>query len=248
MKIIKKIKSIPKKTLVYGCIVGILAITTVVMTVVAASIALKHDIDENNGDSSAVDVFNGLNDVSDTEPLETVDLTGINGLSYVSRGDGTCYIAGMGSCTISELVIPNVSPTGDTVTKINDGAFAGCKGLLTVTVPDTVKSIGTGVFRGCDSLVSINVDSDNPVYCSVGGVLFSKDKTVLICYPMNRAGSSYLLSTGVKAISAYAFEGALNLNKLLYEGDMKKFQSIDILMGNEILERISITCNYVPAK
>jgi len=225
-----------------------LAITTVIMTVVAASFALKQDINDEKKDTEALDVFNKIDDDIDTNEKQTEDLTGVNGLSYISRGDGTCYIAGMGSCTVSELVIPTVSPTGDKVTKINDGAFSGCVNLLTITIPDTVKSIGTGVFRGCDSLVSINVDSDNSVYCSVGGVLFSKDKTVLICYPMNRAGSSYLLSTDVKAISSYAFEGAINLNKLLYEGDIKKFQSIDILMGNDILERLSITCNYVPAK
>ncbi len=247
MKIIEKIKTVPKRSLLYGCIIAGLAITTVVMTVIAASLALKQDIEDNTKDTNALDVFNRIDDV-DTEAKQTEDLTGVNGLSYISRGDGTCYIAGMGSCTVSELVIPEVSPTGDTVTKINDGAFSGCASLLTVTIPHTVKSIGTGVFRGCDSLVSINVDSDNSVYCSVGGVLFSKDKTVLICYPMNRAGSSYLLSSDVKAISSYAFEGAINLNKLLYEGDIKKFQSIDILIGNDILDRLSITCNYVPAK
>ena len=65
---------------------------------------------------------------------------------------------------------------------------------------------------------------------------------------MSRQGSSYLLSTGVKAVAAFAFEGVCNLEKLLYQGNIAKFQEIDILMGNDILNTMAITCNYIPAK
>ena len=170
------------------------------------------------------------------------------GLKYISKGDGTCYIIGIGSCTKAELEIPEISPSGDKVTKIYDNAFANCEQLVSVYIPKTVKTIGTGAFRGCKNLVAINVSDENEVYCSVGSVLFSKDKTVLVCYPMNRQGGNYLLSTGVKAISAYAFEGAVNLKKILYEGNIAKFQGIDILIGNDILNTLPITCNYVSSK
>ena len=115
---------------------------------------------------------------------------------------------------------------------------------MTVSIPATVKTIGTGAFRGCGGLSFISVDALNPAFCSVDGVLYSKDKSVLICYPQSRSGSRYLLPTSVKTVSAYAFENVLNLTGILYEGSIVKFQSIDVLAGNEKFSSLSITCNY----
>lgn len=50
---------------------------------------------------------------------------------------------------VTNLVIPN------TVTKINDYAFSGCKSLKSVKIPDSVKSIGNYAFRYCDNLTSV---------------------------------------------------------------------------------------------
>lgn len=256
MKFIEKLKSIPKKKLITVCVLVALIIATVV---IAFAIANRSD---DSGDTApggdktggnSVSVFKSENTQdsakdSTKDTAEPIDVSGINGLVYVSKGDGTCSIKGIGSCLETELKIPAYSPSGDMVTKIEDSAFANCANILTVTIPATVKSIGTGVFRGCAALVAINVDTENTVYSSVGGVLLSKDKTVLVCFPMNRPGASYLLSTEIKAVAAYAFEGAVNLRNLLYEGSISDYQKIDFLMGNGILDSIAITCNYVAAK
>ena len=245
-----KLKEVPKQKIAVICVLVLILISTVAFAVAVADKASapksESTGDTVNEEGDSVGVFKPSDDISDT-PV-TLDLSGTAGLDYISRGDGTCYIAGIGTCTLTELEIPSVSPSGDRVTKIYDNAFSDCTQLLTVTVPSSVKAIGTGVFRGCENLVAINVDTDNSAYCSVGGVLFSKDKTVLVCYPMNRTGESYLLSTDVKAISAFAFEEATNLKRLLFEGNIASFQRIDILMGNGVLDKVSITCNYVALK
>lgn len=254
MKVIEKIKSIPKKKLIIIGILLVLIITTAVITLTAASMKDSAEADTGGGgksDSSSVSVFKSSEkDTSKNtgDTVEPIDMSGTNGLTYISKGDGTCSIKNIGSCLITELSIPAYSPSGDVVTRIDDGAFANCTELVTVTVPATVKTVGTGVFRGCSSLVSINVDTENSVYSSVGGVLFSKDKSILVCFPMNRPGANYLLSTEVKAVAAYAFEGAQNLKNLLYEGSISDFQKIDFLMGNGIIDETPITCNYVSAK
>lgn len=259
MKLIQKIKSIPKKRLI---IISLLVILLAATVIISLAIAARSDgkAESNDGgrsDTNSVSVFKSNNSNSEStsntsrspsDTVEPINLNGINGLEYVSLGNGTCYIAGIGTCKETELKLPAYSPSGDSVVKISDSAFADCTELLTVTVPSTVKTIGTGAFRGCSSLVAINVDTENSVYCSVGGVLLSKDKSVLVCFPMNRPGSSYLLSTDVKAVAAYAFEGAINLKNLLYEGSISDFQKIEFLMGNGIIDSIAITCNYVAAK
>ena len=254
MKVLEKIKSIPKKKLIIIGILIVLIITTVVIGLTAASTKSSTPSDDGGGgksDSGSVSVFK--NNTQDTdkdkdETVEPLDLSGVNGLTYISKGDGTCSIKNIGSCLNTELNIPAYSPSGDIVTKIDDGAFSNCTELVTVTIPATVKTVGMGAFRGCSSLVSINVDTENSVYSSVGGVLLSKDKSILVCFPMNRPGANYLLSTEVKAVAAYAFEGAKNLKNLLYEGSISDFQKIDFLMGNGILDETAITCNYVSAK
>ncbi len=253
MELITKIKKIPKKKLALVCVLVVLVIATVCIALVAAKSRNEPTADGGGGQApdtnNSVNVFNptgGEEATSDT--VEPIDKSGVAGLNYVSLGNGTCYIDGMGTCTQTELSIPAYSPHGDKVIKISDSAFANCNKLLSVSIPSTVKTIGTGVFRGCSSLVAINVDTENTVYCSVGGVLLTKDKTVLVCLPMSRPGVNYLLHRDTKAIAAYALEGAINLQSILYEGKIADFQEIEILMGNGILDTLTITCNYVSAK
>lgn len=58
---------------------------------------------------------------------------------------------------------------------------------------------------GWHNLKEINVDPDNAVYSSVDGVMYNKDKTVLIQVPMAREGSSYTVPEGVSDIGYNAF-------------------------------------------
>lgn len=97
-------------------------------------------------------------------------------------------------------------PSG--VTTIGSEAFANCKSLTTINIPRSVITIGESVFSGCSVLSSITVDADNAIYASdESGVLFSKDKTELICYPVGKSVSTYAIPSGVKVIGNSAFEG-----------------------------------------
>jgi len=58
--------------------------------------------------------------------------------------------------TVGELVIPCVLD-GKTVRCIGGGAFSGCKGLTSVTIPPGVAFIGEGAFRGCSELKSVTI-------------------------------------------------------------------------------------------
>ena len=43
------------------------------------------------------------------------------------------------------------------VTKIGDGAFSGCIGLTSISIPRTVTQIGNGAFSGCTNLTSVTI-------------------------------------------------------------------------------------------
>lgn len=252
--LLERLKTVPKKTLILMGLLVLLSISTLLMSAVVVKQATNRPPSSIDDEAGSVGAFNDSGGSSsqkkedDTVEKIELDLTDVYGLDFVSRGDGTCYIAGIGTCTKTELEIPSVSPAGDKVTKISELAFENCKELVSISIPASVRAIGTGAFRGCEKLVAILVSNDNEVYSSVSGVLFSKDKSVLICYPMNRAGQNYYLNSRVTAIGAYAFEGAINLRQILYAGSIADFSSINVLTGNDILDSIAITCNYSGGK
>lgn len=105
----------------------------------------------------------------------------------------------------SAYTIPN------SVTSIEDGAFASCYSLISITIPNSVTSIGAGAFDQCESLTSINVASDNNFYSDKNGVLFNKEKTELIQYPGGKTESAYTVPNSVISIGDGAFASCYKL-------------------------------------
>ena len=110
--------------------------------------------------------------------------------------------------SLTSITIPN------SVTSIGDSAFKDCTSLTSITIPNSVTSIGNDVFNGCISLTSINVDSNNEKYMSDNGVLYTKDKKILIKYPGKKEGTEYLILQGVESIEDYAFYRCTSLTNI----------------------------------
>ena len=230
----------PKLKIVIIAVACLLVLTTIL--VVVACVNARSD------DEKTVDAFvEKTNSNSEATTITPSEPTIYDHLIFEANSDG-CTLVAVSNFPDTILSIPEKCPHGDSVTEIGDYAFEGCSKLLEINLPATVKSIGNGSFVGCSSLVAINVDSSNPKFCSVGGVLFSRDRTKLICYPAAKVGTRYLLSTNVKEIAPYAFDGVSNLKAILYEGSTAKYQSIEIGSGNRIFTSLPVTCNYSGAK
>ncbi len=103
------------------------------------------------------------------------------------------------ACNLTAISIPQ------SVTSIGDGAFDFCKILTSINIPSSVTSIGERAFSFCDRLVAIFVDDNNQNYCSINGVLFSKDKKIVLCYPAGKREANYTIHEGVTDIGEYAF-------------------------------------------
>ncbi len=109
------------------------------------------------------------------------------------------------------------------VTHIDIGAFSGCTSLERVVLPSTLQQIGERAFHncalkeifipaqvrsisfdssflGCNKLERIIVDENNPYFSSIDGVLFNKDKTILLFYPFGRTAQEYDVPDGVETV------------------------------------------------
>ncbi|MBQ7580682.1 MAG: leucine-rich repeat protein, partial [Clostridia bacterium] len=76
-------------------------------------------------------------------------------------------------------------------------------------------SIGSSAFEYCKSLTSITVDKNNENYCSDEfGVLYNKDKTELIQYPIGNARTSFTIPDSLTSIGYEAFEGCTGLTSI----------------------------------
>jgi hypothetical protein len=96
------------------------------------------------------------------------------------------------------------------VTYIGDSAFEGCVNIPGITVSAGVSNIGKRAFTDCTSLSGISVDAANTNYCSIDGVLFSKDQAILMQCPGAVAGAFAIPGT-VQRIDEAAFYGCQEL-------------------------------------
>ena len=110
---------------------------------------------------------------------------------------------------------------------INSCAFQRCSKLQTIEIPAGVTSISSKVFESCASLTAINVAAENTAYSSDNGVLYNKDKTILVKCPDTLTTVEILSTT--KEIGYYAFSGgkitAITLPGSVTEIDSYAFSS-----------------------
>ena len=111
--------------------------------------------------------------------------------------------------SLSYVVFPK------TIQTIGNYGFSGCSSLPSVDIPETVEFIGFGAFSDCVSLKAINVAKSNPQYCSIDGVLFSKDATITVDMPDGAETDAYVVPEGVKVIASSAFASCRRLKSIV---------------------------------
>ena len=96
--------------------------------------------------------------------------------------------------------------------------IGGLDHLSTFKIPKGVKKIGSedegyGVGLCINAnLENIEVDDDNEYFSSVDGVLYNKDKSVLISCPHKK--TTVVIPDGVKTIGAYAFYDCVSISSI----------------------------------
>jgi hypothetical protein len=85
-------------------------------------------------------------------------------------------------------------------------AFYGYSELKSIFIPDSVELIGHFDSWENDELEKFIVSPSNSKYCTIDGVLYSKDRTNIIRFPPAKAVSEFILPLNVENIEKYAFQ------------------------------------------
>ena len=163
----------------------------------------------------------------------------------------------------SSLISISIS---DCVAKIEKGAFKNCSKLKNVNIPAGLTELEYEVFDGCASLTSLTipagvtevdwrrklsecenlanifVDSANTALLDIDGVLFSKDRSEILHYPVGKKQSSYIIPDGVSNLVFEVFHGCKNLK------DVTVPNSVEIIdarsyYGCKYLVNIHVVCD-----
>jgi TPR repeat protein/predicted phosphohydrolase len=109
----------------------------------------------------------------------------------------------------------------------------------TVVIPTNIREIDLNLFYGQKNINKFFVEKDNQYYFAVGGVLYSKDKSTLIRFPIGSAIKEFEVPKLVKVLGKSCFQNCRNMQKIILHeqithiedsafDDCKSLSSVDI--------------------
>ena len=189
---------------------------------------------------------------------EVVIPSEIDGYTVTEIGDDAFYASDEDTFRITEVTIPSsiitigelaffgtgiseiIIPEG--VEVIGRQAFDACPNLTKVTLPASLANLGSSAFGFQDiNLQEINVSPDNQNYCSVDGVVFNKDMTRLIQYPIGKSATDYVIPDTVITIGEGAFNEAANLESVVIPNSVTVIEDYAFTLAG--LETVTIPEN-----
>ena len=137
----------------------------------------------------------------------------IGQLKYRLYDNWTAEVSSRDESISGDIVIPGEITYNDSkyaVTGIGTFGFTACEGITSITLPVNLTSIRALSFNYCSNLRSFIVPEDNPTFCSIDGVVFSKDKTEVTVFPPGKS-DNYNIPDGTSKIGKTAFFYCTNL-------------------------------------
>lgn len=122
--------------------------------------------------------------------------------------------------------------------EVSDGAESIYVPASLENINPSHKSSGTSVFFA-DNLTHIDVSGESNVYASENGVLFSKDKAMLIRFPAAHAEKRFIIQRSVSEVYVDAFTGA-DLDALTVHGGISEIHFEHLHIGRLYLSAPSI--------
>ena len=117
---------------------------------------------------------------------------------------------------IEEVCLP------DTLVNISGDTFYNSANLRKVNIPKNVKLMGNNPFAGCPN---IEVTNESPYFNLIDGVLYNKDFTRLIYYPIAKKDDRYEIKEGCRILGKHSFYLCDNLKEVVIPSSIIKLEN-----------------------
>lgn len=172
--------------------------------------------DESDAPFEGTDAIEPDPEIPDTNPSDME--TGTDGTDDNAVDTTSCFL--LDESGMLSKFLPEYAEISDgclflppECTGIRSGAFSGAGAEITeLYIPSKAVMLEAGAFNGLCSLLWIEIDTPNPVYKSINGVLFDSTASILIAFPAGRT-DVYSIPSHVTQIAGGAFADA-SINRL----------------------------------
>ena len=179
--------------------------------------------DETSGKLKVLDISNVKIVLGGEKYIDTDHIPDLNGNFRYSVDENDVLPSYLfAGCMVSSVILPtSINKIGlsaftncysllsmnipEGVNSIDQFAFRNCKSLTTLSFPSTVSYISPDALGGCLSMQNYFVDSNNEYFFSSSGILFNKDKSILLSYPIGRTDTEFSIPDGVISTGNGAF-------------------------------------------
>lgn len=117
---------------------------------------------------------------------------------------------------IEEVILP------DTLVNISGDTFYNSYNLIKVNIPKNVKFMGNNPFAGCPNIEVIN---ESPYFNLVDGILYNRDFTRLIYYPISKKDDRYEIKEGCRILGKHSFYLCDNLKEVVLPSSIIKLEN-----------------------
>lgn len=117
---------------------------------------------------------------------------------------------------IEEVILP------DTLVNISGDTFYNSANLRKVNIPKNVKFMGNNPFAGCPNIEVIN---ESPYFNLVDGILYNRDFTRLIYYPISKKDDRYEIKEGCRILGKHSFYLCDNLKEVVIPSSIIKLEN-----------------------
>ena len=121
--------------------------------------------------------------------LEKIEVE--KGNSYLKSEQGILYEIEPNSGSIRSLYACILKKKGkveiaEGTRSLQEGAFYGCNEITAVIIPKTVEEIYPGALEEMNGCSEFVVDEANKNFCSVDGILYTKDRGKIVACPAGK--------------------------------------------------------------
>jgi len=160
-------------------------------------------------------------------------------LTSITLPEGLIAIGGWafdGCVNLKSITLP------DSLISIGEAAFIYCESITALHIPAGVTEIGRWAFSECISLPAFTVAEGNTAFSvDAEGVLFDKNKTILVAYPDGKTDATYIIPEGVTTVGEFAFNLCDSLTSVTLP------QSLKTLSDGAFEDCIGLTSITIPA-